>query len=88
MLHVICLVIIMQMDSGAALADLYYIASSLSVIHNPTPGANWICFKEETESSKHVLNTGTDTHSQTDISHFSLPNNVVFQSKPSFHTLS
>lgn len=40
-LHVICLVIIMQMVSGAALADLYYIASSLSVIHNSTPGANW-----------------------------------------------
>lgn len=49
MLHVICLVIIMQMDSGAALADLHYIASSLSVIHNPTTGANWESVTEEIE---------------------------------------
>ncbi len=40
MLHVICLVIIMLMDSGTALADLYYFSSALSVIHSPTPGAN------------------------------------------------
>lgn len=49
MLHVICLVIIMQMVSAAALADLYYIASSLSVIHNSTPGANWGSITEEIE---------------------------------------
>lgn len=50
MLHVICLVIIMQMGSGAAsLADLYFCASSLSVIHNPTPGSNYGSVKEEIE---------------------------------------
>ncbi len=49
MRHVICLVIIMQMVSGAALADLYYVVSSLSVIHNSTPGANWGSIKEEIE---------------------------------------
>lgn len=49
MLHVICLVIIMQMVTGAALADLYYIASSRSAIHSPTPGADGSRGKEETE---------------------------------------
>lgn len=34
MLHEICLVVIMQMYSKAALVDLHYIASSLRVINN------------------------------------------------------
>lgn len=38
-LHEICLVVIMQMYSKTALVDLHYIASSLCVINNPSPGA-------------------------------------------------
>lgn len=42
MLHEICLVVIMQMYSKAALVDLHYIASSLCVINNPSPGAHML----------------------------------------------
>lgn len=48
-LRVICLVIIMQIVSGTALADLHYISSSLSVIPGPTSGAKWSRVAEEIE---------------------------------------
>lgn len=49
MLHEICLVIIMQMDSEAASVDLHYIPSALSVIDNASPGAKRSSVIEETE---------------------------------------
>lgn len=53
-LCVICLLIMMQIVSGTALADLHYIFSS-SVIPNPAPGAKWINVAEEIEFSWHVV---------------------------------
>lgn len=41
----------MQMLPSAALADLHYTAFSLSVVHDPTPGAKWSSVKEEIEYS-------------------------------------
>lgn len=54
MLRVICWVIIMQIDSGTALADLDYFASSRLVIHKTTPGASWDNVKDKIEYMKYM----------------------------------
>lgn len=74
MLHVICLVIIMHMNSGAiTLAGLYFFASSLSVIRNPTPYANCGSAKKATRVGK--------MHTEAVIAHFVPPSQHLISTK-------